>query len=315
MEMNGKLVEARSRGSLVVAALILIGVVLIATGIMAEVAAPSMLGVYPLVLGVILRFRQAPPTQFVVEDLGLRFLDGAFVPYHSILALREGETLWSGDPPVRPLVIEHAGGRLVVPPRLSVPPRNLYQWLHGRVPPRPQRECLPELADYYAQQVDKFGAEKVELVHAREHNPAARMGAWGVLVVSILATVFVWGVIAFLDGAAFESEDERQSWMAAAVTIAITTSVISLLVSLAARSRKHAQHAAARSAIVIGPAGMALVQGPLKGALRWDEVRKVDLRPGNAHLLISVPGARFTMTNIYERSLVEITQIIRRNLE
>jgi hypothetical protein len=78
-----------------------------------------------------------------------------------------------------------------------------------------------------------------------------------------------------------------------------------------------------QSSLVVGPEGLALVQGHLKGELRWDELRDVqmwskprgfqlsqaDSYPGIA---LSVEGARIVIADIYDRPLYFIRDCIKR---
>jgi hypothetical protein len=271
-----------------------------------------MIGIYPVVLGVILWLRQTRTVQLFLEERGIRVLrHGALIPYESIKSITERNVLWSGDPLASPLVIEHAGGRLVVPPRLSVKARDLHDWLAGRVPAPPPRACLPELADYHADQVAKFGPEKVTVIHRRGRTRPPGMGGWGVFLLSVILTALLWGVVAAAAAGWFPGTNERDGWLIAAFIVSFSGIVFAMLGVAISSSRDSKRRAAGASAIVLGPAGMAMKQGPMKGALRWDEIIGVTSAAGQSQLIITVRGARIVVQDIYERSVHDIASSIR----
>jgi len=78
-----------------------------------------------------------------------------------------------------------------------------------------------------------------------------------------------------------------------------------------------------KSSLVISPMGLALVQGDIKGEMRWDELRDVQYksRPGSFSMdvntampgvLLKFEGASITIADIYDQPLRIIYERIRR---
>ena len=66
-----------------------------------------------------------------------------------------------------------------------------------------------------------------------------------------------------------------------------------------------------------------MVQGDMRGKLRWDEIRKISMKGqansfqisgANAGLHLIVEGSLIVVQNIYDAPLSEIESIIRRHL-
>lgn len=276
--------------------------------------APAMFGAYSLVLAAILWLRQSRSVQIILEDRGMRVLrDGSWIPYESVRSITVENVQWSGAPPSAPLVIPHAAGCLVLPPQLSVTPAKLYECLAQRVPPQPPPACPPELADYHAEQVRRFGSDKVALIGRRGRARTPGIGGRGIFVMSLIITAIAWALMAHIGHNWFDSPDERDDWVIAAFVIGIVAIAFSVAAYVISWSRDTGRRKAGDAAIVIGPAGMALKQGDMMGALRWDEVTGVT-HGRHKQLFVAVPGARITVMDLYERSLSDIAAMIRRNL-
>jgi len=74
---------------------------------------------------------------------------------------------------------------------------------------------------------------------------------------------------------------------------------------------------------VISPVGIAMIQGEMKGKLRWDEIRKVvpprtakgvQVQAAMQGLQLHVDGSTIVVLDIYNVPLSEIEQRIVRNL-
>ncbi len=84
------------------------------------------------------------------------------------------------------------------------------------------------------------------------------------------------------------------------------------------------KNALQNSSLIVSPSGIALIQGDLKGLLRWDEVRKVTIRKKPrflevssrnrrfGELQISISGAEINIPDIYDRPLPLIKKVIYR---
>lgn len=313
--MSGTTIEARPRSSAAPVGWSLVGVVLIAVGAATRDATPGMLGVFPIVLGSILWIRRPSAVQLTLQDLDiLVHQTGALIPYASIRSVTEKNVLWSGSPPTMPLVIDHSAGRLILPTRLCVQPFEFYEWLRDRVPQAPSRACPPELEAYHAAQAAKFGDQKVTTIFRRGRNRSNRMGAAGVFLLAALLTSVAWGLIVGLGPQLFRSKNERDGWITAALSFGFGGAVLGLVGVGVSSSRESRREKAGAAVIVLGPAGMAMKQGDMKGSLRWDEITGVTPSAGASQLVLAVRGARIVLQDVYEWSLNDIAAEIRRNL-
>jgi hypothetical protein len=74
-----------------------------------------------------------------------------------------------------------------------------------------------------------------------------------------------------------------------------------------------------KACLVICPGGFALVQGPLKGEMRWEELKKIQVREkssfasGTEHgpgMVLTVAGASILIADIYHRPIGYIHELI-----
>jgi hypothetical protein len=86
--------------------------------------------------------------------------------------------------------------------------------------------------------------------------------------------------------------------------------------SAASVLRKHPD-----ACIVVGPTGLAMVQGELQGIIAWHEIVSVSARFSQwlrfsrvSGLQIKVRGGEIIVHDIYEMSPAELETIVRRNL-
>lgn len=75
--------------------------------------------------------------------------------------------------------------------------------------------------------------------------------------------------------------------------------------------------------MVISPSGIALVQGDVKGHLRWDELQAVQtprntkgfvrgIHEGHGSIHLVVPGATINVLDVYDRPLPLICSVMQR---
>jgi hypothetical protein len=127
----------------------------------------------------------------------------------------------------------------------------------------------------------------------------------------MVATATMWFVIAGGGRHWLPQDGTRDRWLA----VGTGTLLAGLFVLVLAALLRRAQRTPPRmqgACIVITPAGMAMTQGDLKGALRWDEVTKVVHTPRSSIVWVLVHGGKLSIRNVYERSLDEIATLIRR---
>jgi hypothetical protein len=273
---------------------------------------------FPFALALIIWLRLPRRVLLQVESAGLRRLDtGESFPYDSLLSVTVNGTHWDAPAnvaPSAPMIIRHAGGRLVLPPRMSAAPGELYNFLLQRIRPK-SRECPPLLADYVAQSATAFGPGKIEVIYARRDAIGGR-GVQGFinLALAMLAAAGVWILASIVGENWFQTRDERDGWMIAGLTTLVLGLPMWILAGLSMTSRS-VRKAAKGACIVLTPAGLAMVQGDLQGSLRWNEVLKVTHSNRLHAVAIQVPGSQLLVLDVYERSLEEIAMMMRKRCD
>jgi hypothetical protein len=278
----------------------------------------AMGAIFPAMLAAVEWFRRPGRRIFVIEPHGVAILDGGeTIPYESIREVTVNGVDWcpAASPKIAyPILIHHERGVFKLPPRLSVPADEFRQLLRKKVPVAEARECPAALAAYYAENVAKFGTEKVTLIAGRRRFHV--MSRWYWLFSIALAAIFtggLWLATGTLGAHWFPTSNEADSWGIAGLCALIIGTPFWMLAAWSSTVDGKSRQFAKSAGIVISPAGMAMTQGNLQGAMRWEEVRNVHHVPGGSSITLKVPGAKLMILNIYARSLDEIAMLIRRN--
>ena len=320
MELAGQTIEARSAPPVAAWAFLLIAFAMLVLAASIGNVHWAMGAVFPAALATILCLRRPRRRIFSIDDRGLAMLDrGEAVPFDSIKEITVDGVRWCPEAVAKlksPLLIHHARGVLTVPPRMSVPADELFRLLNQKMPTPTPRECPPLLASYHAEHTAKFGAEKVTLVHGRRRfHPLPTWTALFNLMLAAIVAGIAWLALASVGGDWFPDKDQRDGWIIGGV-IALMVGV-PFWIFAAWRSTASTSNIkiAKEACLVLTPAGMAMVQGDLKGAMRWEEVLRVWHVPGGSSLTLTVPGSKLLVLNVYERSLDEIAMLVRRNVD
>jgi hypothetical protein len=221
-----------------------------------------------------------------------------------------------------PLMLMHEDGVLEIPGRLNLPAADLYRMLAARAGGEGSGRVHAELSAFYENEARLFGAPRVRTFAARRHlgrRPSTRrsqacFGLWGLVGLSWLVLP-----VALLQG----PRDEIAPWIGFGILLLLLGGLGWFLATL---SQRHPDAKLARwqeSNIVVGPSGIALVQGDLKGQLRWDEL--VDLRvgrkkrqlaltsgqlvPPGLHLIVA--GAEIRIADVYDHPLPQLAALMR----
>jgi hypothetical protein len=211
--------------------------------------------------------------------------------------------------------VEHEGGTLSIPARLNLPSHEVYRFLAGRMSPGGARIVNPVLAEYLERQEGYFGPEQVYSYRATPRGSRRgryrRLRAFCVGLMLAGASWMVAGVAGWAE----------TGWGWAGV-LATLIGLCFLLVTLAedngaGRLIKNWR----KSSLVIGPQGMAMVQGDIQGEVRWPELLEVQFKPkasafrlSYAHglngIILKVKGADILIADIYDRPLYLIHERI-----
>jgi hypothetical protein len=201
----------------------------------------------------------------------------------------------------------HATGVVRIPPRLNVRSDKLFDFLLSQLLPNDVRDLPSLLADYHDEQEQRFGPEHVFSYKARQHKAKASRNA----TLAIGAAGALVGAAWIAIGAILQKD--FTAWCGAG----FLTFLLSLLVIMIAHFGGQAPNVGKlkNSALVICPLGLALIQGDMRGELRWDELRDIRYRTKSPFvdfqlsgyqlrgIDLKVAGATITIADVYNRPL------------
>jgi hypothetical protein len=325
--MIGQTIDARPATSVFIFILPVVAVGLVIWAVMSANVHLAITAVLPLVVGLCIWRGRPKHAVLVVEQDGLQiFGTSEKIRYADIRDVAVGGKLLDRDAasvPVSPMQIEHTAGCLVVPEKMNVDPGEFYRFLASRMPPRPVKPVPAALLAHADAQTAKFGADKVLVIHTRKMlvERWRRSRRWWIGG-GFLAGGLIWLAIGIGVLVEHPKWDEYTGWVVGGVLMSLFAAV-ALFFSNAKRSRQ-ADYVALRnpdSCIVISPAALAMTQGELRGTVQWHEITKATMKKsqflnssGVGGLQLHVRGGEILVFDIYERSLGELADIVRRNL-
>jgi hypothetical protein len=273
---------------------------------------PAIGAALPLAVGLALLLTRPKPFAADLTAAGVELRDPPLaLPYEAI------EGLVVSGPPTRaraPLHVFHAGGVVTAPPCLNVPTSELYAFLASRLSEGGSREVPAPLVKFLRQQEELFGPERVFAYRARQHlTPYPRRRA-ATVCLAVAVTGLVWLAVGIAGGKGYEA------WIGIGGLLAILFGLFALAFAFERRAPRIRNWR--QSGLVISPVGLALVQGDMRGEMRWGELRKVDLRtkPHSFSVESGVPltgiqlaveGATIVIADFYDRPLPVIFDRIR----
>ncbi|MCA9176728.1 MAG: hypothetical protein KDB14_19705 [Planctomycetales bacterium] len=297
----GKTVTARPRtGFTVFLAFVAVG--LIGISFLDESIHGAMFGVFPGLWCLIRVFFAPRSVRLTFDEESVMLDSGSRIPYASIQRVSMNGVPYSSihKSPSSQLVIEHQRGILRLPPVLDVRFEDFYQFLNERMPDRD--EIPASLVDFVADQRAKFGDDKVTVIFGGQTR-FIKSSVLLPLAFALFGTGIIWSIV----GSAASEHYEWGDAGGAMVGVAMVMVVVVYLTRVALSYRPVIWHAC----LVITPEGLAMVQGNVQGAIRWDDVEGVHQ---GAALLLQVTGAAISIAAIYDRQLPEIAKLVRANL-
>lgn len=275
--------------------------------------------IFPLAFAVVEWVHRPRRQLFVIDARGLTSLERAeVIPFDAIRELTVNGVGWRPEVNPKltaPIFVHHTGGVFKIPPRLNVPADQLYILLRQKMQPGATRACHPLLATFHVDNVEKFGAGKVTLIHGRREFH--RISRWRWLYscgISMIVAGTAWLVLASSAGDGLLLQDEREGWEAFGGMMVLFGLFFWIIILAVTSTNSKLKKLSPDACMVIAPAGMAMKQGDLKGSMRWEEVRSVQHVAGGSSISVNVPGAKFLILDVYDRSLDEIAMLIRRNV-
>jgi hypothetical protein len=281
---------------------------------------PAIVGFAFLVLALFLFLARPAPVVLTFTEDGIDVEQPQqFIPYSTIHTLRpfgrshnfniEGKDHFA-------LNIVHQNGVLYLPRTLNVSSEDVLQFLDSRLPERAGEGLPKALARHAEEQADLFGDNKVWGYSARDHlgfrsaYPYLRTYLGYVLA---CAVPFVTGCV-LLSAPDRTSHEIGGIYLGAGFMTWLFGSLIWLIIWSVQRGPIRAVRNWQHSGLVISPAGLALIQGDLKGELAWEEIREVKLDPRQRFgILLRVEGANIFVADIYRTPLSHLLEKIRDN--
>jgi hypothetical protein len=213
--------------------------------------------------------------------------------------------------------ILHPGGVLEIPARVDAPWAEVYAFLLRQINPRSDGPVHESLSGHLRHKQHRFGPDKVWSYARRVGPRVAAAGRRGRAVAAVgLLTGAAW------IGAGAALPREREAWLGFGFLFATVWGMLWLVFFLQGR-RGSGGKLQRGASLVISPDGLALVQGDLRGEMRWDELRDVKLQSGPRNfqwgpdssgtgpgILLKVSGATIRVADIYDRPLALIYQQI-----
>ncbi len=265
----------------------------------------------PLFIATLLVLRPLPSVRFEFTETEIDVHNPPqSIPYETIESVvapkRPGDPDKAG-PRHYAMSVIHEAGTLHLPAKLNVPSDDVFDFLLATFPASGSPQVNPLVRGYLKEQTETFGADRVWSCRARTNlgKPAPNRGL--AVCLAVLGTGIVWlGV----GGVAKES-----GWLVGGLLLVMFGGLFTLLFWLVSRryqprSIRHWKQAS----LVISPVGLALVQGDLKGEMRWDELRDLKFKRDSGFdtshhhtagrgILLSFEGAQVMILDIYDRPL------------
>lgn len=272
-------------------------------------------------LAICLFFARPASFEATLSDEGIALQNtGQLISYDSIsyaelIAEYRSNNTYSSKP--APIRITHDFGELVIPARLNHSSLEVYNWISERITPRLEYSLHSDLEEFAEAQRETFAEDKVFCFCARENVKPSRVGkrvAWAVFTGLVLGGIpwIVTGV-----------ERREEGWFVGTVFLGLAAFVALLVALIRGRSTAYGIKDWRLSGLVISPFGIALMQGPLKGRMRWDEIHSVtfgssakafQLSHSGSNpkgILLKFDGGRLNIVDIYNQPLPIISRLIR----
>jgi hypothetical protein len=269
---------------------------------------PGIFAVLPVMIGWALVFARQRPFAAQITAEGIDVEEPPLsLPYAAIEA-----ALMPGKPgrAEAPIQLVHAEGVVHIPARLNVRSDELFAFLRQQLPPSDARNLPAALAKYYAEQEAAFGPERIFSYTARPHWSAPRRRVAIAVSLAFALTGVIWTVAGVLLG------KNNEAWIVIGIMVAIFGGLFAGAFRFEGRGPRIRNWR--QSGLVISPVGLAMVQGDMRGELRWDELRDIRFRARPAFFEVQaaaaphrgiqlvVAGATIVIADVYNRPLAEI---------
>lgn len=275
--------------------------------------------ILPITVGLmLLAFGRGRPFAARFGEEGIELIDARYhnhastlIPYADLRGVRAGLVPTNPAEFARTscaLGVEHEGGFFWIPARLNVSSAEVFRFLAGRVARSGSRDIHPSLLPYLRRVEEQFGPDQVACYRAAPSSPRRPpRRSPRVVFLGLLLTGVIWMVLGV-------REQVDKDWAPVGMLCATFGGMGLLVLTAATVSGTRAVPGWKQASVVICPEGMAMVQGPVEGELRWPEL--LDIKFGGkpkvfrlsqsstlAGIHLRVAGATIVVADIYERPL------------
>ncbi len=260
------------------------------------------------------------PRSVQITEAALVVENGPTVAYEAIESIHDSQgsvNLGKTGGGSRALQILHRGGVLNLAPFRETSAAELCRFLLEQMSPSGSRDVGPLLDRFRDAQEDRYGKGQVRCYRARRYLGRGLRGRW-VFSMGLAGTVtgLVWLAYGCI-------RPGMEGWAGGGGVIALVSILFALLgwfdKGETGEQRVRNWHA---SRLVVGPAGLAMIQGDVQGELAWHQVRDVQFYPPPKWLTITanqlhkgihlhVEGASIVIADLYDRPLYAIFQAIQ----
>lgn len=324
--MIGERIEARNAFPLGAALLLVAGLGLVAAGLGTGNRDLAIGGALPIAIGAAWwTLRPGRPFTATFQEDGL-LVEGEgepyLVPYASIRNVKVGGRLANPKGPDRgrrPIELLHESGHLRIPARSSFPTHAIVRFLADRIPDRGSREVNPALADFLRVQEETFGPEHIYTFGAADRVWKSSLRGLRAFSLGAMLGAAIWIGL----GAAGIGSD---GWSPAGIVVLVFGLLLFAASFSEFQTTGQTRKLRKNAGLVIGPGGMAMIQGPIQGELRWAELLEARLQDGvrafqASHgagipgIMLRVKGAEILIADVYDRPLYVIHDLIQMSAE
>ena len=292
-----------------------VSLTLIAAGFISQQPSCFIGAIMPLVLAAVLWMNQpAVTTLHFGPDSLLDEHHQEIVRYEEILGLTiAGRTpvAATGKVTSGSLVITAKNRNHEFPQLSRDAARQAYNGLIERIPESGSRRVVSTLESKLTAELKLFEDDLVFSYRGRREYPASHRNVNSFCIGLILGGI-AWSVI----GVVFQSE-----WVVCGVCALALATIIQVIARVSWQGQARVLHPDLAS-LIISPRGIAMIQGPLNGELKWSEVKSLSCERAPAGSLvvahpakvitIGVAGAQILIHDIYDRPLATIFRCINR---
>jgi hypothetical protein len=318
--MIGQTVRSTSAFPVGTIVFILIAVIFAVIAVASSTIDWAVAAVWPLVAALLWWWFAREPAfaaEFTEDAIEVAEPAADTIPYTEIQGLRvrgRSPNPEKKGPESYPIQVAHSDGVLQIPAYLDVPSDKVFRFLFDQITPFGSREVNPVLEDYALRQEKTYGEEKVWTYCARQHlgSRSGHRRAWTLLLSFVLAGA-AW--------LAFGILRQEPGWMAAGFVGMIAGGFFYFILWLDSKANRGSVKNWRQASLVISPEGLALIQGDLKGEMRWDELKDVKFRTKPRFyafeigqlplgLALVVEGTTLVIADVYDRPLAIIYERI-----